>query len=936
MPGSASRTLLNQSDLWRRALVGAAWLLLVVYFYSPVREVMNPSLDSSNYASYAYFTANGFRYGAEVMPMAGPFGFVMYGWTYSGHLFALRTALELILNGALAALTLWFFIQHRGSPWRWVWLAAHVAYTPFLEDLPIEWILVLGGLFLLRQSPSSNQLSWDVAVTALLAFLSLIKGTQFVLGLATVGVVLAGLAGLGQWRKVALVAAGFLASVVLFWMLGGQAMQDIPAYVRSSLELSSGYNDAMSLEEPTSIFLRGVLITLLIGLSIVWSAWSHRRNVPILAGLAILAGHTFVQWKHGFVRADGHALIYFHYAIVAAALISLWTRKIESTPSYRSIPAVIAAAVILISGSSGILVPAWNKIPTEFGARFSTHFAQLRDLPGTKAKYDKALADEAKLHAMPLTRHEVKQSSIDLFGFEHGLITLNGLNYRPRPMGGGSFNAYTPRIMQANRDYLRDSATRPEYYLLRIQTIDDRLASQDDGLAMFDLLYLYRPILSEHAHLLLKALPDARVPEPRKIADQSFQIGDTITVPIVAKDELLIARFDVSLSILGHLRNFFYKVPRTRLALLGEGIEQQAIHRLVPSMAKSPFVLAPVIETNRDWLQLFGETPGKTLKQFRLSTSDRTWFRRTARVEFFAAPRPEALADETLTQLRSFTESGLETVDTVDAQSGNTTKVISQLVHPPASLRWSLDRDVTQVTFDFGLVPAAYQDGESDGVEFSVTLVRPDKSPVLLFQRMLAPLQRSTDQGNQKAVLDLPFLQEGSSLQISTNEGPHNDGSWDWAYIANLELHRRKHSEAQFPNFNRFPSDMKAEFGTVVNTDFGNVLMVHAPAELTFSLCPSDRVLEFDFGFLPSAYSGEGTTEGTDYVVEVRRSDGTVSEIFRRSLRPMADPADRGTQTALIPLKEINEGDKLQLSTTPGPTGRVDWAWAYISQVKFR
>src|SRR5436853_197433 len=98
-----------------RGLLGLLWVALVVCFYSPVREAVSAALDASKYSSYAYFTANGFQYGTEVVPMAGPYGFVLYGWIYSGDLFWVRTACELLLNAALATLSLWFFLQHRRS-----------------------------------------------------------------------------------------------------------------------------------------------------------------------------------------------------------------------------------------------------------------------------------------------------------------------------------------------------------------------------------------------------------------------------------------------------------------------------------------------------------------------------------------------------------------------------------------------------------------------------------------------------------------------------------------------------------------------------------------------------------------------------------------------------------------------------------------------------
>ncbi len=111
---------------------------------------------------------------------------------------------------------------------------------------------------------------------------------------------------------------------------------------------------------------------------------------------------------------------------------------------------------------------------------------------------------------MPLTRRRCGDRPIDQFGFEHARLTLNGLNYRPRPMSGGPFNVYTPALMQLNRDFLRDPARRPEFYLTKIETIDERFLAQDDGLAFVDLLSLYEPVLMEQNHLLLRARPGCR------------------------------------------------------------------------------------------------------------------------------------------------------------------------------------------------------------------------------------------------------------------------------------------------------------------------------------------------------------------------------------------------------------------------------------------
>ena len=61
-----------------RFLVGLAWLLLTIHFLAPPREVFDQTLDRSNYATYTHFVTQGLQWGVDVLPMAGPLGFVLY------------------------------------------------------------------------------------------------------------------------------------------------------------------------------------------------------------------------------------------------------------------------------------------------------------------------------------------------------------------------------------------------------------------------------------------------------------------------------------------------------------------------------------------------------------------------------------------------------------------------------------------------------------------------------------------------------------------------------------------------------------------------------------------------------------------------------------------------------------------------------------------
>ncbi len=321
------------------SLLGLAWTRAWYLFHTPVREVVDASLDSSNYSSYAHFTANGYQYGAEVVPMAGPYGFVLYGWVYSGELFWVRTVCELLLNAALATLTLWFFLKNRRVWMAWVWLAAHIAFTPFHEDLLLEWSLLLSGLFLIQSPPRPGRLSpATVLVTVLLAFLSLIKGTQLMLGFATLAVTL------GRPRLAAALVARRQARRGLRRRVAGvvagrpEKPLHLPAYLADMLELARGYNAAMAFEEPAAVFLRGAAVSGALLAALGWALWARRTEPMTIAGLLLVAGHAFAQWKHGLRPGRRPRLHLFSFAIVAALAVQLiaWLPRPGETGGVRA------------------------------------------------------------------------------------------------------------------------------------------------------------------------------------------------------------------------------------------------------------------------------------------------------------------------------------------------------------------------------------------------------------------------------------------------------------------------------------------------------------------------------------------------------------------------------------------------------------------------
>ena len=107
---------------------------------------------------------------------------------------------------------------------------------------------------------------------------------------------------------------------------------------------------------------------------------------------------------------------------------------------------------------------------------------------------------------------------------------------------------------------------------------------------------------------------------------------------------------------------------------------------------------------------------------------------------------------------------------------------------------------------------------------------------------------------------------------------------------------------------------------------------LHAPAEIVWALTGQERELVFHYGLDARAYE-EGTTNGVEFIVEIRGPSGSVTRVFSRLLRPRSDAADRGRQSARVQLPVYAAGSRLVLRTDPGEHGDNSWDWSWVNQI---
>ncbi len=922
----------------RPGILLGAWLVLTITFCEPAFRVLDGDLDPSIFTAYAYFTAHGFQFGSDVVAMAGPYGFIMYGNFYGGDLYGLRFAAELAFAGIFAALQLWFFLQLPTRSWtRWLWFPAQVLFTSYISDLTVAWAMLLSGLFLLENRPAGTARGWQIALAVLLGFFALWKGTHLLLSFATIGVIT------GAWilqrdlRRAALIFAAWLGGLLGFWLLAGQNPLHLPAYVAGTWHLAAAYNSAMSLEEPAEIFLRGALLTAGFVGALALTAWWRRRESLAVGGLALVAGYTFVMWKHGFVRADSHAVIFFSFATVAVVAWHLhFVTRDAAASRWARVGAFAFASGLLLTALAGPyhpLRPPLRYLATNAWPSFRFRASNLLKPGQHRQELEQKLSAQRELNQLPAILDVVGQERIDYYGYQQGILMLNRFNYRPRPMGGGTFNVYDPYLMQLNRDFMRDPARRPDFYLVKPGSIDNRFVTQDDGLALQELLQGWRPELIGQNLLLMKAVPGANAPEPRPLSKQVFHFGDSIPVPAVKDDEMLLARFVMGDSWSGSVRAALYKQPQVTITLRDREGAPLGERRIVPRMAASPFLFSPMLEETRDLLDLYGRAPGHQIGSFVLTTPGERYFTRRITVEFSAVPRPPALNPYILQGLKVRFTFPLANIVPESMTPAFKTHNVVRYVHAPSEIVWPLSGEERDLVFQYGLDPRAYEEGTTNGVAFIVEVRGPSGGVTKVFNRLLRPKTVEADRGTQKARVQLPVYAPGSRVILRTDPGEYGDNAWDWAYVTNIDFRQGRFAPEQFPGFSPLPDRATGENVAVLEVDGSKATLLHVPTELQFTLTGHERQLAFDFGFLAGAYSAGGNTAGADYVLELQPTGQPVREIFRRTLRPVTVEADRGAQTARVDLPAIAAGDRLVLRTAPAPGGNSSWGWTYVSHL---
>lgn len=462
------------SARWQR---GVAALITVLIFWpqASVDAAIGP--DQSTLAGVALARIHHLAWGPEVVSTYGPLAFLQNTAYYSFGQSVLATIYQPIIVAVLF-LGIAAALRQRHAPMTSLLGAflttgivaiLHIGHggVSGLEYPELAGLAALpwAAVPLLQQYPKRSTVMSTCTVLGAFAGLQLL--VKLNAGLAIVAIAL-GLSVLLDWRAIGRHCAtvtAFAASTFIWWVLDGQRPDNLPAWLRSSATLASGYGAAE--DDLTLLTVVAVLLTLA-WIGALWMMFIRGgpqipRRLVVLVGLA-----TMIPAKSAFSKPD----IWHLYALLGLIIVAVAITPLSGTRGRALVVVVLATTLVLLGAEYAVVVLAGGYPPDT--SRFAEALrapAQTVDrlvtlaLPGrVDQRVAEAKARQRALYAIPdRFIKTIGSSTVHVDPYETSAAWAYDLSWRPAPVYQTSA-ANTPALDDLNSESL---ANGPKFILSR-------------------------------------------------------------------------------------------------------------------------------------------------------------------------------------------------------------------------------------------------------------------------------------------------------------------------------------------------------------------------------------------------------------------------------------------------------------------------------------
>jgi hypothetical protein len=600
--------------------IGYALIITVIFtvFVPFFPEMPSVSLDPSWKLGMNQAVAQGLTFGQEMIFTFGPYSSI---YTQAYH----PATDRLMMAGSLYLAVVYcvcFVSLMRNVNWAWIFSYCTVlSGVIYSRDALLFSVPLLIALSVYKTQFSQDRYpiksNWQILYVAFifsaLGLLPLIKGSLIILcGSVAVLCALFFLLIKKTFPAMLCIIAPLL-SIVFFWILIGQHPAALPQYFSNMLLIITGYTEAMALDGLRFEIQLYVFFSALLLLAILSHRHISRNNRTFI--FLLYAIYLFISYKAGFVRDDNtHALISVDAILISALLLPFILKD-------RIFIYLILMMSLVLVGVAKYYVEK----PIDFFADQATatyintwdgicNRIRIPDWP--RSEYENNLRSIRKAVNFPAL-----DGTVDIYSYDQTDLIASKMPWSPRPVLQ-SYSAYTPALADINQKHLT-GANAPENIIFRMQPIDGRLPSLEDGPSWPSIMKNYHSTQYKNSFLFFKKNTNINQPVNQiRLLTASHRFGETVQLPYTRQP--LFVRLEIRLSLAGRIANIVHKPNQLAIRLdLINGEHKQ--YRMIAEMAESVFLLSPLVEDTDEFKLLMEQSEllnFKKVKSISITTID--------------------------------------------------------------------------------------------------------------------------------------------------------------------------------------------------------------------------------------------------------------------------------------------------------------------------
>lgn len=509
-------------------------------FVAPPADISpRPGLDPSWHTGLSLAGTNGLRFGSQLSFTYGPLGFLDFPLELSRRQLLLGTIFAVVATAAAWLAFYYLFRRAVREPAAAIAATVVLVLASQLTTMSSVLMVAAAAAALDHVGRPAWQRPWLPAAVAMCAALLVPVRFSVGLGLTGVAVVCVLFSAERRLRRIIEAALSWVLVTGVVWLLAGQSLPDYPRFVRNSLDLSRGYADAMALESKPNVlqYVLMFLVTAFVVLLLIRDARQRPLTVTVavalIAAVLLYLGFREAAGRHG----PGHQNQFYLYSL--PVLGYMLTGQVQPVARWQRFPmrAGVFVLVLLLTGAR------W--LPAEPDDAVSRWGAQLQVLVDTK--YQRQQLAAARAAAQQTYRlssdmqAELAGRPVTVDSFETTLIWAYSLTWHPAPVFQ-TYAAYTAGLDQRNADAIATASPRQAIVRSSVGTIDGRNPLWDSPRYTVAELCNYRRISADAHWLVLHKAAD-RCGAPQRLSSTRVTAGQTVTVPPVGSDQLLVMSF---------------------------------------------------------------------------------------------------------------------------------------------------------------------------------------------------------------------------------------------------------------------------------------------------------------------------------------------------------------------------------------------------------